>query len=399
MSKNPRGGPVHPDVKPATRYVTGGRNPGAFHGFVNPPVVHASTVLYPTTDDYVARRSRYTYGRRGTPTSEAFADALAEIEGPQCAGVALLPSGLAAASLAIQSAVTADDHLLVTDNVYGPTRHFCDTVLNRSGVTTTYFDPLIGSEIAALITPKTRAVYLESPGSLSFEVQDVPAIAAVAHAHNAVVLMDNTWASPLYFRALDKGVDLAIQSGSKYIGGHSDLMLGVVAANAASWPQLKDTVFSMGLCVGPDDMYLGLRGLRTMAVRLAHHYQAGLQVARWFEQRPEVARVLHPALEGCPGHAIWKRDFTGASGLFSIVLKPVPQAAVHAFIDALTLFGIGASWGGFESLVIPFDCNDVRSATTWQPGGPAVRFYIGLEDVGDLIADLERGFAALAAKT
>jgi hypothetical protein len=226
MTKNPRGGPVHPDVKPATRFVTGGRNPGAFHGFVNPPVVHASTVLYPTTDDYVARRSRYTYGRRGTPTSDAFASALAEIEGPECAGMALLPSGLAAASLAIQSAVTAGDHMLVTDNVYGPTRHFCDTVLNRSGVTTTYFDPLIGSGIAALITPKTRAVYLESPGSLSFEVQDVPAIAAAAHARNAVVLMDNTWATPLYFRPLGKGVDLAIQSGSKYIGGHSDLMLG-----------------------------------------------------------------------------------------------------------------------------------------------------------------------------
>ncbi len=269
-------------------------------------------------------------------------------------------------------------------------------MLNRSGVTTTYFDPLI-ADIATLMQPNTRAVYLESPGSLSFEVQDVPAIAAAAHARGAVVLMDNTWASPLYFRALEKGVDLAIQSGSKYIGGHSDLMLGVVAANAKCWPQLNHTVFTMGLCVGPDDMYLGMRGLRTMAVRLAHHYQAGLKVARWFAQRPEVAKVLHPALESCPGHAIWKRDFTGACGLFSIVLKPVPEAAVAAFIDALTLFGIGASWGGFESLVIPFDCDDVRSATTWSPGGPGVRFHIGLEDVDDLIADLERGFAALAA--
>ena len=396
MTKNSPGGPSHPGVKPATRFVTGGRDPQAFHGFVNPPVVHASTVLYPTVDAYEARRGLYTYGRRGTPTSEAFSRALAEIEGPQCAGVALLPSGLAAASLALQSVLQSGDHVLVTDNVYGPTRKFCDTVLNRCGVTTSYFDPLV-SDITPLMQPNTRAVYLESPGSLSFEVQDVPAIAQAAHARGAVVLIDNTWASPLYFRALEKGVDLSIQSGSKYIGGHSDLMLGVIAANAKCWPQVNQTVFSMGLCVGPDDMYLGMRGLRTMAVRLAQHYQAGLKVARWFAQRPEVATVLHPALESCPGHAIWKRDFTGASGLFSIVLKPVPQKAVHAFIDALTLFGIGASWGGFESLVIPFDCDDVRSATTWSPGGPAVRFHIGLEDVDDLIADLERGFAALAA--
>ena len=397
MTKNSAGGPSHPGVKPATRFVTGGRDPSAFHGFVNPPVVHASTVLYPTVDDYNARRGRYTYGRRGTPTSEAFTGALAEIEGPQCAGVALLPSGLAAASLALQSVLQAGDHVLVTDNVYGPTRHYCDTVLKRNGVTTTYFDPLVGSGIAALMQPNTRAIYLESPGSLTFEVQDVPAIAEAAHARDAVVLMDNTWASPLYFRALEKGVDLAIQSGSKYIGGHSDLMLGVVAANAKCWPQLNHTVFTMGLCVGPDDMYLGMRGLRTMAVRLAHHNQAGVKVARWLAQRPEVACVLHPALESCPGHAIWKRDFTGACGLFTMVLKPVPQAAVHAFIDALTLFGIGASWGGFESLAIPFDCDDVRSATAWSPGGPTVRFHIGLEDVDDLIADLERGFAALAA--
>ena len=396
MSKKSSGGPQHPGVKPATRFVTGGRDPQAFHGFVNPPVVHASTVLYPTVEAYEARRGRYTYGRRGTPTSEAFTGALAEIEGPECAGVALLPSGLAAAALALQSATQSGDHVLVTDNVYGPTRKYCDTVLRRAGVTTTYFDPLV-SDITPLMQPNTRAVYLESPGSLSFEVQDVPAIAKAVHARGAVVLLDNTWASPLYFRAFEKGVDLAIQSGSKYIGGHSDAMLGVVAANAKCWPLLNETVFSMGLCVGPDVMYLGMRGLRTMAVRLAHHYQAGLKVARWFEQRPEVAKVLHPALESCPGHAIWKRDFTGASGLFTIVLRPVPQQAVHAFIDALTLFGIGASWGGFESLVIPFECREERSATRFSPGGPTVRFHIGLEDVDDLIADLERGFAALAA--
>ncbi|MCC6891114.1 MAG: cystathionine beta-lyase [Hyphomicrobiales bacterium] len=397
MSKTPVGSNQRRAHKPATQFVTGGRAPFAFHGFVNPPVVHASTVLYPTVGDYLAGRGPYSYGRRGTPTSEALAAALAEIEGPQCAGVALLPSGLAAASLALQSVLHAGDHVLVTDNVYGPTRHFCDTVLNRCGVSTSYFDPLIGGDITKLMRPNTRAVYLESPGSLTFEVQDVPGIAAAAHAHDAIVLMDNTWASPLYFRALEKGVDLAIQSGSKYIGGHSDLMLGVVAANARCWTQLNHTVFSMGLCVGPEDMYLGLRGLRTMAVRLAHQYQAGVRVARWFARRPEVLRVLHPALESCPGHALWKRDFNGASGLFSVVLKPAPAAAVHAFIDALSLFGIGPSWGGFESLAIPFDCNDVRSATTWAPDGPTIRFHIGLEDVDDLIADLEEGFAAFAA--
>lgn len=295
------------------------------------------------------------------------------------------------------AALKAGDHVLVTNSVYLPTRKFCDGVLSRYGVATTYYDPLIGGDIAALMRPNTRAVYLESPGSLSFEVQDVPAIAAAAHAKGALVLMDNTWASPLYFPALDKGVDLAIQSGTKYIGGHSDLLIGAVAANAAAWPQLEDTAFTMGLWTGPDDMFLALRGLRTMGVRMAQHYASGLAVARWLEERPEVAHVLHPALGHHPQHALWKRDFTGGCGLFSIVLKPMADAAMHAFINALTLFGIGASWGGFESLAIPFDCTSMRTATVWAPGGPTIRFHIGLEDVDDLIADLERGFAALAA--
>jgi cystathionine beta-lyase len=397
MTKKTEGKPALPSLKPATRFVTGGRDPFAHHGYVNTPVYHASTLLYPSAEDYLAQRSRYQYGRRGTPTSEALAGALAELEGPACAGVALLPSGLAAASMALSSMLEAGDHVLVTDNVYEPTRTFCDRVLIRHGVTTSYFDPLIGAGIAGLMQPNTRAVFLESPGSLSFEIQDVPAIAAAAHARNAVVLIDNTWASPLYFRALEKGADLSIQSGSKYIGGHSDLMLGAVSANAATWRRLIDTVYSMGLCVGPDDMYLGLRGLRTMGVRLAHHYAAGLKVARWLQARPEVLRVLHPSLESCPGHAIWKRDFSGACGLFSVVLKPAPDATVNAFINALALFGIGASWGGYESLVIPFNCAKVRTATAWMPGGPTIRFHIGLEDVDDLIGDLVRGFAAMAA--
>ncbi len=397
MTKKTDADPSQPSLRPATRLVVGGRDPAANHGFVNPPVHHVSTVLYPTAEDFLARRSRYLYGRRGTPTSEALENALRELEGPACAGVALLPSGLAAISTALLALLNAGDHLLVTDSVYQPTRNFCDGVLKRYGITTTYYDPLIGTGIAALIRPNTRAVFVEAPGSLSFEMQDVPAIAAAAHAMGAVVLMDNTWASPLYFRAFDKGVDLSIQAATKYIGGHSDVMLGTVSANKATWERLSDTVHALGLCVGPDDIYLGLRGLRTLGVRLAQHYQSGLKIARWLEQRPEVARVLHPALASCPGHAIWQRDFSGASGLFSIVLKPVADTAVHAFLNELSLFGIGASWGGFESLAIPFNCASFRTATKWAPGGPTVRIHIGLEDTDDLIGDLERGFAALAA--
>jgi cystathionine beta-lyase len=397
MTKTTDANPVHPAFKPATRLVVGGRDPAANHGFVNPPVHHVSTVLYPTAEDFLARRARYLYGRRGTPTSEALEDALRAFEGPGCAGVALLPSGLAAISTALLAVLKAGDHLLVTDSVYQPTRKFCDGMLKRYGVTATYYDPLVGAGIAALIQPNTRAVFVEAPGSLSFEIQDVPAIAAAAHAKGAVVLMDNTWATSLYFRAFEKGVDLSIQAATKYIGGHSDVMLGTVSANKATWERLADTVHALGLCVGPDDVYLGLRGLRTMGVRLAHHHQAGMKVARWLAERPEIACVLHPALESCPGHALWRRDFSGASGLFSIVFKPVAQTAVNAFLNELTLFGIGASWGGFESLAIPFDCAPIRTATKWAPGGPTVRIHIGLEEIDDLIGDLQRGFAAFAA--
>jgi cystathionine beta-lyase len=397
MTKPDGGKPAATALKPDTTVTVGGRNPFAHHGYVNTPVYHASTLLYPTAEDYLARRGQYFYGRRGTPTSEALETAIQAIEGPACAGVALLPSGLAAISTALLSVLRTDDHLLVTDNVYEPTRTFCDSVLARYGVATTYYDPLIGAGIAELMRPNTRAVFAESPGSLTFEMQDIPAIAAAAHKRGALVLMDNTWASPLYFKALEKGVDLSIHSGSKYIGGHSDLMLGTVSANKDALARLKETVYGMGLCVGPDDMNLGLRGLRTLSVRLARHHQSGLAVARWLEARPEVLRVLHPALPSNPGHALWRRDFTGACGLFGVVLKPVPQQAVLAFLNALTLYGMGASWGGFESLAIPFDVTSVRTAIQWAPGGPCVRLHIGLEDVSDLIADLERGFAALAA--
>jgi cystathionine beta-lyase len=384
-------------VKAETRLISAGRDPKSQFGFVNPPVYHASTVLYPTAEDQVAHRSRYVYGRRGTPTTDALEEALRDIEGDNCAGVVLLPSGLAAISTALLAVAGAGDHILITDSVYRPTRNFCDGLFNRMGVETTYYDPLIGADIAKLFKPNTRAVFVEAPGSQSFEMQDIPAIAQVAHDKGTLVLMDNTWATPLYFKAFEKGVDISIQAGTKYIGGHSDIMFGCVSANAKAFPALKNAHGLLGQCVGPDDVFLALRGLRTMAVRLKQHNESGFKVAHWLEARPEVARVLHPGLESDPGHAIWKRDFTGACGLFSIVLKPMDDKAVYAFMNELTLFGMGFSWGGFESLVIIFDCAEYRSATKWAPGGPTLRFHIGLEDPDDLIADLENGFKAMAS--
>jgi cystathionine beta-lyase len=286
---------------------------------------------------------------------------------------------------------------LVCDNAYRPTRNFCNGVLARYGVETSYFDPVIGAGIAKCFQPTTRAVLLEAPGSQSFEMPDIPAIAAVAHAHGALVIDDNTWATPLFHRSLDQGVDISLQAATKYIGGHSDIMFGTISANATAWPLVAETIRLTGVCAGPDDVFLALRGLRTLAVRLKQHQQSAIEVARWLDARPEVARVLHPALEGDPGHAIWKRDFSGASGLFSIVLKPASQQAVDALLDSVKLFGMGYSWGGFESLVIPFDCAPYRTATTWAPGGPSLRLHVGLEDVDDLKADLAGGFKAFNA--
>ncbi len=391
MAKTPK-----KPLKAETRLITAGRDPQSQFGFVNPPVYHASTVLYPTAEDQVAHRSRYQYGRRGTPTTEALEAALQDMEGPNCGGAVLVPSGLAAISTALLAVVGAGDHILVTDSVYRPTRNFCNGMFKRLGVETTYYDPLVGADIGKLFKPNTKAVFVEAPGSQSFEIQDIPAIAKVAHDKGALVIMDNTWATPLYFKAFDKGVDISVQAGTKYIGGHSDIMFGCITGTAATYPALKDAYNYLGLCVGPDDVFLALRGLRTMAVRLKQHQEAGLKVARWLAARPEVARVMHPALESDPGHAIWKRDFTGASGLFSIELKPMSEAAVYAFMNALTLFGMGFSWGGFESLVIIFDCNEYRTATKWAPSGPTLRFHIGLEDPDDLIADLDDGFKAMA---
>lgn len=382
--------------RPDTVLAHVGRHPEDNNGFVNPPVIHASTVLSPTLADMHGHTGRYNYGRSGTPTTEALEEAMTALEG--AAGTKLAPSGLGAIALALQSCLSAGDHLLVTDSVYGPTRRFCETVLKRFGVETTYYDPLIGADIAALFRDNTRAVFTEAPGSLTFEMQDIPAIAEVAHARGALVLMDNTWATPLCYAALAHGVDLSIHAGTKYIVGHSDVMIGTVSANEKAWPALQAAHRDLGLHVGPDDVYLALRGLRTMGVRLRQHQENALTVATWLEARDEVSQVLYPPLESDPGHALWKRDFTGASGLMSLILKPASEAAVAAMVDGLKLFGIGASWGGFESLVIvPQDMASVRTATGWNAEGPLVRLHIGLEDTADLMADLAEGFERLTA--
>jgi cystathionine beta-lyase len=394
MAKDAKGGTRGRNFRVATEVVLAGRTPFAFEGFVNTPIFRGSTVLSPTIDQYLGKKGRYTYGRRGTPTTDALASALAALEGG--AGVVLTPSGLSAITTSLLSVVKAGDHLLVTDSAYFPTRHFCDTALAKFGVETTYYDPLAGGAIEKLFKPNTRAIFLEAPGSLSFEMQDMPAIVEAARRKGAVTLMDNTWATPIYLKPHELGVDLSLSAGTKYLGGHADVNLGWISASEKFFPALKEIHGTLGLCPGPEDVFLSLRGLRTLAVRLERHMASGLKVARWLQSRPEVLRVLHPAIEGDPGHAIWKRDFKGASGLFSFVLKPDYSAkAVAAFIEALELFGIGASWGGFESLAIPFDCTKLRSATQWAPGGPAVRLHIGLEDTDDLIADLERGLSQL----
>ena len=376
-----------------TRLIHSGRDPSKQYGFVNPPVYRGSTVLYPTVASLESRNQEYTYGRRGTPTVRALEHALAALEGG--ARTLLTPSGLSAVCTALMAFVRAGDHILVTDSVYRPARRFCDHVLARLGVETTYYDPLLGAGIAALLRDNTRLVYTESPGSQTFEVQDLPAIAEAAHQRDAFVLFDNTWATPLFFKPFDHGADVSIQAATKYVVGHADAMLGAITANARTADIVHAVHGDMGVCPGPDDAYLGLRGMRTMAVRLDRHWASGVEMAEWLRSRPEVARVIHPALEGDAGHDLWKRDFQGASGLFSAVLKPCSMQAVADMLDGLELFGMGFSWGGFESLVVPFDPTDYRTATAWPGDGPALRFHIGLEDVDDLKADLDRGFQRL----
>ena len=381
--------------KDLTRLAHAGREPARQHGFVNTPIYRGSTVLFPTVAALEANDQDFTYGRLGTPTVRALEDAIAELEGGH--RTLLTPSGLSAIATALLAFVSAGDEVLVSDSVYRPTRRFCYHVLKRLGVRTIYYDPLIGGAIEGLITKKTRVVFTESPGSQTFEVQDVPAIAKAAHAAGAVVMLDNTWATPLYFKPFTHGADVSIQAATKYIVGHADAMLGAITATEQVSAAVAKAHEDLGLCPGPEDVYLGLRGLRSLGVRLERHQRSGLEIARWLAERPEVARVIHPALPTDPGYALWKRDFTGASGLFSIVLKPCGHASVAAMLDGLSLFGMGYSWGGFESLILPFDPSAYRTATKWQAEGPALRLHIGLEDVEDLKADLEAGFARLAA--
>jgi cysteine-S-conjugate beta-lyase len=377
-------------LKTQTKIVTAGRE-YAEHGAVNPAVYRASTITFPDVETLNTRAQAYTYGRKGTPTSRAFETAVAQLEGGFDCKAA--PSGLAAVTAALLAFLKTGDHLLMTDSAYHPTRHLCDTLLKGLGIETTYYDPLIGGNIRTLMKSNTKVVYTESPGSQTFEVQDVPAIAEAAHAGGAICMIDNTWSGGLYFKAFEKGCDVSIQAATKYIVGHSDAMLGVVTCTEKSWPQFKEGFETMGLFAGPDDMFLALRGLRTIDVRMERHMKSALTVAEWLRGRPEVQEVLHPALSNAQGHTLWKRDFTGSSGLFSVVLKPASEKAVAAMLDGLNLFSMGYSWGGYESLVVPFKPH--RTATSWQAKGPCLRLHIGLEHPDDLIADLTAGFGRL----
>lgn len=393
-------------MKDATRATHAGRRPHDYDGVVNPPVMHASTILYPTVADMKNERSvragdGVTYGVHGTETTFALEKAIQALEGGY--RTRLQPSGLVACTLPLLAYCSSGDHALVTDSVYGPTRSFCNGMLTRMGVEVEYYDPLIGGGIAALMRPNTAAVWVESPGSWTFEVQDIPAIAEAAHQGGAVVIMDNTWASPLYFKPFEHGVDVSVQAVTKYIAGHSDLLMGSVTCTEDAYPKFQRAQRETGICPSPDDVFLAMRGIRTLHVRLAHHMASGLRVAEWLAGREEVAQVVHPALPGDPGHALWERDFLGASSLFAFILKPEyssPQAQA-AMLDHMRLFGMGFSWGGFESLLIPIDPPSARTATVWPREGRAeggmMRIHVGLEDVDDLLDDLSDGFDRLRA--
>jgi cystathionine beta-lyase len=391
------------DYATDTQLVHLGRDPAAFHGVVNPPVYHASTFIFRSVEELKdTRRDRaggafeqFTYGREGTPTTRALEDAVTQLEGGYRAVVT--SCGLGAICASLTAFLSAGDHLLIVDSLYGPARQFCDDFLRRYGVEVTYFDATIGADVAQLVQANTRVIYLESPGSLTFEVCDVPAITAVARARGITTLMDNTWASPLCFQPLKHGVDVSIHAATKYISGHSDLMLGIAVCNEAAFIPVKKTASGSGYCGGPDDVYMALRGLRTLGVRMPRHQATATTLAQWLQRRPEVARVMYPALPDDPSHALWRRDFKGASGLFGVVLKPCSEAQLAAMLDHMALFQMGYSWGGYESLVVPTWPATLRTTRPWTEAGPALRLHAGLEDPDDLIRDLERGFARLAA--
>lgn len=380
-----------------TRLIHAGGNPAAHKGVVNTPVYRASTVIYPTVEAMEDASKNpldgVFYGRYGTPTSFAFEEAVAELEGAN-ASISVC-SGQAAITAALMAFLKTGDHLLMVDTVYGPTRKLCDRVLAGLGVETTYYDPLIGAGIAELMRPETKVIFTESPGSLTFEVQDIPAIAKAAHTGDAIVILDNTWSAGLYFQPFEHGVDVSVQAATKYIGGHADAMLGMISTTEEHHKKLRVSTVGMGYCAAPDSCFLGARGLRTIKVRMERHQRNGLALAEWFKARPEVARVLHPALSDCPGHEFWKRDFTGASGLFAVILNDIAKDRVDAMLDGFEYFSMGYSWGGFESLMIPISPADQRTATNWQAPGPALRVHAGQEDITDLIDDLERGFERL----
>ena len=377
-----------------TKLVEAGRDPALHAGAVNTPVYRASTILFPDVETMNDGSQPYTYGRRATPTTRALEEAVCTLEGG--ARTVLTPSGLSACNLAIMTACGAGSHLLMTDSAYGPTRLFCDRVAKRFGITTTYYPPTISPEdLAKQFRPETRAVFLESPGSLTFEVQDVPGIAALAQERNIAVILDNTWATPLYFNAIGHGVDLSVQAATKYLGGHADANAGTVTANAAYKDRLVETHGTIGLTLSGDEAFLILRGLRTLSVRMARQMESALELAEWLEDRAEIARVIYPALPSDPGHELWKRDFTGAPGLFGLVLNEPDEKAVARFVDALALFGIGYSWGGFESLVLPVHFH--RSFSSAKDEGHIVRLHIGLEAVEDLRADLAQALVHLSS--
>ena len=386
-------------LKPSTLAGHLGREPRRFLGAVNTPVFRATTMLFPTVAELEqAVRGEYdgiSYGLHGLPTVTDLQDAVTAIEGGF--GAFAVPSGLTATTLPLLALAGAGDHVLVTDAVYGPTRRFCDHHLTRIGVEVSYYDPLAGAAIEQAFRPNTRIVFVESPGSLTFDVQDIPAIAQVAHRHGALVIADNSWATPFFFRSFAHGVDVAVHAATKYIGGHSDVLLGLIIANEATHARIHRLWTDIGVTASPDDCFLALRGLRTLPTRLARHQAGALAIAQWLRARPEVKEVIYPALPGSRGHTLWQRDFTGASGLFGIVLNPVAKVRIDAMLDGMRLFAMGWSWGGFESLIIPTYPERTRTATRWDGGGPCLRLHIGLEDPEDLIADLADGFARLGA--